>query len=185
MFSLRVGHPVVMHKNRIIGQSIMTVFLLIAHFFSCLRMFGYRAMVLCLFNCLSFWVEVICVFIKFVMFSDWEYSVLNIGQSIVADGILRIKGAAFIHVDAVYDITRVLACVNLFCCWLLISLVLRLPDLGDHHLFIHIFGLLSDIRSMTSTSNKGSWRKRLVQGMNHVNFALTQNTISYYTAQTN
>jgi len=117
-----------------------------------------------------------------VMFSDWEYSVLNIGQSIVMDGILRIKG---IHVDAVYDITRLLACVNLFCSWLLISFVLRLPDLGDHPLFIHIFGLLSDIRSMTNTWNKGNWRKRLVQGMNHVNFVRTQNTISYYTAQTN
>jgi hypothetical protein len=183
MFSLRVGHPVVMHKRRISGQSIMIVFLLSAHFFSCLRMFGYRAMALCLFNCLSFWVE--GIYITFVMFSDWEYSVLNIGQSIVMDGILRIKVAAFIHVDAVYDITRLLACVNLFCSWLLISLVLRLPDLGDHHLFIHIFGLLSDIRSMTNTWNKGSWRKRLVQGMNHVNFVLTQNTISYYTAQTN
>jgi len=101
------------------------------------------------------------------------------------DGILRIKGAAFVHVDVVYDIVRLLVCVNLFCCWLLISLVLYLPDLGDHPLFIHIFGLLSDTRSMTSTWNKGSWRKRHVQGMNHVNFALTQINISYYTAQIN
>jgi hypothetical protein len=98
---------------------------------------------------------------------------------------LRIKGAASIYVVVVYDVTRLLACVNLFFCWLLISLVLRLPDLGDHLLFIHIFVPLSDIRSMTSTWNKGSWRRRLVQGMNHVNFSLVQNTISYYTAQTN
>ena len=33
MFSLRVGQPVVLHKKGISGQSITTVFLLIAHFF--------------------------------------------------------------------------------------------------------------------------------------------------------
>jgi hypothetical protein len=50
------------------------------------------------------------------MFSDREYSVLNIGQSIVMGGILRIKGAASIYVVVVYDVTRLLACVNLFFC---------------------------------------------------------------------
>jgi hypothetical protein len=30
------------------------------------------------------------------------------------DGILRMKGKAFIHVDAVLDIKGLLACVNLF-----------------------------------------------------------------------